>query len=69
LLLNTTTTGAAVQVFVDDPQLEQAAVASNAVLGTGVPIVTVDALEPDYSNYYADAAAPLLGATLTLLEI
>jgi len=69
LLLNTTTTGAAIQVYVDDPQLEQAAAATPAVLGTGVPIVSVDSLEPDYSNYFGDAAVPVYGASLVLVEL
>jgi len=57
------------QVWVDDPQLEQAAAATNAVLGTGVPLVSIDSLEPDYDNYAADANPPLLGATMVLLEL
>ncbi len=57
------------QVWVDDPQLEQAAAASNAVLGTGVPLVSIDSLEPAYDNYAYDANPPLLGAALVLLEI
>ncbi len=69
LLLNTTTTGAAITVWIDDLQLEQAAAASSAVLGTGVPLVSIDSLTPDYSNYAADANPPLLGAELVLLEL
>jgi hypothetical protein len=69
LLLNTTTTGAAITIYVDDPQLEQAAAATAAVLGTGVPLVVIDSLEPDYSNFALDANPPLLGASLTLLEL
>jgi hypothetical protein len=64
-----TTTGAAMTVFLDDPQMEEGTTANPWVFGTGVPLVTIDSLEPDYSNWYADATPPLLGATMTLLEI
>lgn len=66
---NTTTTVSPITVFFDDLQLEQAAAASAAVLGTGTGPVTIDQLEPDHSNWYADASPPLLGATLVLLEL
>lgn len=51
------------QVWIDDPQLEQAAATSTWTFGTGVPLVIIDALVPAYANY------PLYGAELTLLEI
>jgi hypothetical protein len=68
-LLNQATTAGAVQVWADEWQLQEGATATTWVLGTGVPVVTIDTLEPDYSNYAADATPPLLGATMTLLEI
>lgn len=66
--INTAAAGAGT-VYCDDPQLEQAAAATNAVLGTGVPLVSIDSLTPDYSNFALDANPPLLGAELILLEI
>jgi hypothetical protein len=69
ILTNTTITGAAITVFADDPQLEFGTAATNQVHGTGVPIVSVDSLIADYSNFYADAVPPLFGATLVLLEL
>lgn len=57
------------QVWIDDAQLEQATAASAWVVGTGVPLVTVDSLVPDFTDYAADAAAPAMAGTLVLLEI
>jgi hypothetical protein len=37
--INTTTTGAAITVYLDDPQVEEAAAASAHVIGSGVPRV------------------------------
>lgn len=43
--LNSTTTGAAITVYHDDLQLEEAAAATAWRLGAGTPLVAVDALE------------------------
>jgi hypothetical protein len=60
---NTTTTGAAITVFFDDLQLEEAGSASAAVLGTGTPIVAIDQLSDTYplADYYSPE--------LTLIEL
>jgi hypothetical protein len=60
---NTTTTGAAVQVWLDDPQLEEGAVASTWLLGGGSPLVVVDTLAP------SAVLAGFTDAELVLLEL
>jgi hypothetical protein len=66
---NSDTPAGAVQVYLDDAQLEEGSTASTWVLGTGVPLMTIDSFEPDYSLYAADAAPPSLGAMMVLLEV
>jgi hypothetical protein len=61
--LNTTTTGAAITVWLDDPQMEEGATVTAQVVGTGVPRVAV--VETPMSS-------PLLGynsPALTLQEV
>jgi hypothetical protein len=42
--INTTTTGAAITVYLDEPQMEEGATASTFRLGAGTPLVAVDSL-------------------------
>jgi hypothetical protein len=62
-LWTTTTTGAAVVVYVDDVSMNQGATALGWTIGTGTPIVAVDQLVTSYplANYY--------NVELTLVEV
>jgi len=66
---NTTTTGAATQVWLDSAQLEEGAAATVWRLGAGTPQVAVDSFTP--SVVLADPAAGLVyhEAELVLLEV
>jgi len=66
---NTTTTGAALLLYLDDGQLEEGAAATTWRLGAGTPQVAVDSFTP--SVVLADPAAGLVyhEAELVLLEV
>jgi hypothetical protein len=54
VVLNSATTAANRDVYLDDAQMEQASAATAAVLGTGTPVVAVDQLTTEYplAGYY-----------------
>lgn len=61
--VNTTTTGAAITVWFDDPQLEEAGSASSWLLGAGTPLVTPESLR------HQIIAPSLYEVELVLLEV
>lgn len=70
IFLNSTTTGAAVTVYLDEVQMEQAAAASIFDIGAGTPWVSVESL--GHSIVVADGAttgAAVHDVSLVLLEV
>ncbi len=65
-VLDSTAPSAIRQVWVDDPQLEQATAASAWALGTGVPLVVVDSFTPSSP---INAPVAVFNADMVLVEV
>jgi hypothetical protein len=62
--INTTTTGAAITVYLDEPQFEEGGSASTFRLGAGTPLVSVDSL-----GHTVLLAEPTIGYALHEVEL
>lgn len=67
LFFNSTTTGAAITVYLDDPQLEEAGAASAWRLGAGTPLVSVESFHSEI--VVADGASAWHAVELVLAEL
>jgi hypothetical protein len=67
--LNSNTTGAAITVYLDEPQLEEGATASTFRLGVGTPLVAIDSLGHTVPLADGTVGYALHAVELVLLEL